>query len=78
METEYFYVGYEDSGPSGPCGQSMSVTCNWHKLYIFTDYQKAKDFIDSVNNRKMGRIMSRIVGFWSETRFQEEQVVRIS
>ena len=78
MEIEYFYVGYEDSGPSGPCGQCMSVTSNWRKLYIFIDYQKAKDFIDSVNNRKMRRINPRIVGFWSETRLQEEQVVRIS
>ena len=76
METEYYYVGYEDSGPSGPCGQCMSVTSNWRKLYIFTEYQKAKDFIDNV--KKLRRINPRIIGFWSDSKLQEEQVIRIN
>lgn len=75
---EYFYIGYEDDGPSGPCGQCTSITSKWRKLYIFTDYQKAKDFIDSVNSRKMCRIRPRIVGFWGDSKLQEEQVVRIN
>jgi hypothetical protein len=54
----------------------MSVTSNWRKLYIFTDYQKAKDFIDNV--KKLRRINPRIVGFWSDSELQEEQVIRIS
>lgn len=77
MELEYFYVGYEDEGSLGSCGQSVSTTSNWKKLYVFTDYQKAKDFVDSVNNKKMCRRNPHIVGFWTETKFQEEQVVRI-
>lgn len=65
---ETYYVGYEDSGPSGVCGQTVSCTASWRKLFVFTDYQKAKDFVSKVAERPLsfGRIRPHIVGFWME------------
>ena len=71
MEKEkinHYFVAYEDKGPSRPCGQVTSVTQPWHKLYIFTDEAKTRDFINKVteNPFKLGRIRPKIIGYWSD------------
>lgn len=60
-----YYVAYEDKGPSGPCGQAISVTRNHNDLYIFDDEESARVFISKVRPNT-SRIMPKIVGFWSE------------
>lgn len=62
-----YYVAYEDKGPSGPCGQTVSTTMSWNKLYIFNDEQKARDFVQVITGSpfKGGRKHPKIRGFWS-------------
>jgi hypothetical protein len=35
------FVLYEDDGPLGICGQSMSITSRWRKLIQVQDYDEA-------------------------------------
>ena len=62
-----YYVAYEDKGPSGPCGQAVSTTAPWRNLYIFSDEQKARDFVTMITDSpfKLGRLWPKILGFWS-------------
>ena len=60
-----FYVAYEDKGPSGPCGQAVSVTRHHNDLYIFDDEASARVFINRARPNA-SRVMPKIVGFWSE------------
>ena len=60
------YVAYEDKGPSGPCGQTTSVTRNHNDLYIFDDEESARAFISRVTEPQKSRVMPKITGFWSE------------
>jgi len=60
-----FYVAYEDKGPSGPCGQAVSVTRSHNDLYIFDDEASAREFIDEARPNA-SRVMPKIIGFWSE------------
>ena len=56
-----FAVVYEDDGPSDICGQSLSITCAWHKLYLFETEETMKSFIKEVyekKSRKNARITS--------------------
>ncbi len=59
-----YYVAYEDKGPSGPGIDSVP----YKHLYIFTDYQKAKDFIQKITEKSLslGRRQPKILGFWIE------------
>ena len=53
------YAIYEDDGPRGFCGQSMSITCKWRKLYRLKDYDTFRvfrDFVDGVTARTNPRI----------------------
>jgi hypothetical protein len=51
---------YDDDGPNGICGQSMSITCRWHKLYIFDKHEDFKTFEDKVLNSRTSRKRDRI------------------
>lgn len=56
------YVGYEDKGPSGPCGQTVSNTAPWRKLYVFNSRESFQNFMDSIHSIR--RIQPKIVGVW--------------
>lgn len=59
------YVAYEDSGPSGPCGQSVEITMPWQKLYVFKDREAARPFIEKVRAHQItGRSNPRIARTW--------------
>ena len=55
---------YMDRGPQGPCGQCMSITCDWAQLHLF-------DTIDELKAAKIGRdgvkahVIIGVVGEWS-------------
>ncbi len=59
-------VAYEDKGPSGPCGQSVECTRNHNDLYTFGDEESARAFIAKTQTGRMGRILPKIIGFWSK------------
>lgn len=42
-----WFVIYTDDGPNGPCGQCMSITCPWTKLFIFRSYESMKEFCEN-------------------------------
>ena len=60
-----FYVAYEDKGPSGPCGQAVSVTRSHNDLYIFDDEASARAFISKARPNT-SRVMPKITGLWSK------------
>lgn len=64
----YYFVAYEDKGPSGPCGQITSVTSPWQKLYVFTNEAKARELIKKIteNPFNSGRLYPKITGYWSD------------
>lgn len=44
MKEEYkklYAVVYRDDGPKGPCGQSMSFTRKWTRVYLFNTEDEA-------------------------------------
>ena len=59
----YYYI-YQDDGPLGICGQSMSITRPWRQLWIsnryVTDYEM-KEELRKISSRKN----PRITGFFS-------------
>ena len=60
------YVIYQDDGPKGFCGQSMSITCPWHKLYRLKDYDAFRVFRDHIESIA-SRANPRIVGAFDDT-----------
>ena len=58
---EIIILAYEDQGPSGACGQVMSVTAPWHQLLIFFDFEEAKEFQENIYKHNPHRINPRIV-----------------
>jgi len=70
-----FYIGYEDKGPSGVCGQTVSNTAPWRKLFIFHTEEKARKFIN--NLQSYGRSQPKIIGFWSDEKenYYDEVIV---
>jgi len=68
-----FYIGYEDSGPSGPCGQTIRNTAPWRKLFIFKKEERAREFVDNIHN--MRRIRPRILGYWSDEKDFYDEVI---
>ena len=45
IKTNRYAVVYRDNGPGGPCGQSMSTTRNWTRVYLFNTEQEALEWI---------------------------------
>lgn len=49
-----FYIYYEDNGPLGICGQAMSITQPWKRLYKVAKYEDIRSFrckIDAFTHR---------------------------
>lgn len=50
-----FYLLYEDDGPLGICGQAMSITSNWKRLYKIRKYEDVRNICERIlklDNRK--------------------------
>jgi hypothetical protein len=62
------YLAYEDDGPSGPCGQSVSITMPWRKLLVYENPDDAYALMGFLASRTVfgGRRRPRIVGAWSD------------
>ena len=56
------YVGYEDKGPSGACGQTVSNTAPRHVLFVFSTRESYQKFVDSIHS--VGRRRPKIIGVW--------------
>lgn len=59
---------YSDDGPSGPCGQSMSITCPWSILYVFKDEDELREAIKNESIGRKGRawkVKQGVIGDWS-------------
>ncbi len=65
------YVHYRDDGPSGPCGQLVSITSPWSKLYRYEGddaYRDARAFMVWVAEHPVGsgRRNPRVEAFFYE------------
>jgi hypothetical protein len=65
------YLHYRDDGPGGPCGQTMSVTSPWSRLYVYDGENAEADaraLIVYLQERRagFGRRNARIEAFWFE------------
>ncbi len=57
---------YTDTGPNGPCGQSMSVTCPHAIFATWPDEESMKKDINSkFRNGKNTNIQYGVIGEWS-------------
>ena len=55
------YAIYKDDGPLGFCGQAMSITSSWERLYrlkSYDDFRAFRDMIEAVKSRKNPRIIA--------------------
>lgn len=59
------YVHYSDEGPLGICGQSMSITSNWNKLYKFKNYEDFKEIVERMVNITH-RKNPKVFGIWGD------------
>ncbi len=60
---------YQDDGPSGPCGQTMSVTSPWSRIYIYegpTAEVDADAFRSYLQVNQIGRRNARVTAMWCE------------
>jgi hypothetical protein len=60
---------YKDDGPSGPCGQCMSVTAPWDRLYTYEGADAERDataYMRFLAQRRSfaGRRNPRIENYW--------------
>lgn len=69
------FANYKDDGPNGFCGQSMSITCKFNKLYIFNKREDFKRFESDLKKYK-GRKNPRIEYVWEEG-YAKEDVIEI-
>ena len=65
------YAHYRDDGPSGPCGQSMSITAPWSRLFVWEGEnaeRDAEEFMRRLRNEPtvMGRRNARVEAWWFE------------
>ena len=65
------YVRYQDDGPSGACGQSVSNTMPWDILYVFNSPDDADQFCKNVSKGR-GRKNVRVTARWDD--FLEQNV----
>ena len=57
---------YTDSGPSGPCGQSMSVTCPHAIFALYPDEETMRASVESrFRQGKMANLIYGVVGEWA-------------
>ena len=54
-----FAVVYTDEGPSGICGQAMSITCPWTRVWLFSSEQAMHAFLKVQEPVKTGRKKAR-------------------
>jgi hypothetical protein len=54
-----FAVVYTDEGPSGICGQAMSTTCPWTRVWLFSGEQEMHAFLKAKEPVKTGRKRAR-------------------
>jgi hypothetical protein len=68
---------YRDDGPSGPCGQTVSTTAPWSRLYHYENEDDAVAFMRYVrdNPLKLGRRNPRIESWWHAEHVYEGPVV---
>lgn len=59
---------YRDDGPSGPCGQTVSVTSPWSRLYRYEREEDALAFMRFVRDHpaRIGRRNPRVENWWHE------------
>jgi hypothetical protein len=58
--TEKWAVVYNDDGPSGPCGQEMSITSPWTNVWLFDSEEAAWEFASKTNLCNGGRRRQRV------------------
>ena len=63
MKWQQVYLRYQDDGPLGACGQIISVTNPWDRLYIFKDHEAAYEFMREVESCR-GRKNPRVTKIW--------------
>lgn len=54
-----FAVVYTDEGPSGICGQAMSITRPWTRIWLFSSEQTMHAFLKVQEPVKTGRKKAR-------------------
>ena len=67
-----YYVRYQDDGPMGLCGQAMSITMPWDRLYVFDCAEDADRFCAGVRESN-GRKNARVTARWDD--FIEQNVL---
>ena len=68
---------YKDDGPSGPCGQTVSVTSPWSRLYRYEREEDAVAFIRYLKAHPLdfGRRNPRIEAWWQEEQIEDGPIV---
>lgn len=68
---------YRDDGPSGPCGQSMSITAPWSRLYTYENEDDAHAYVAflSCRTEHAGRRRPRIEAHWYDEHIRTGPVV---
>lgn len=57
---------YSDTGPSGPCGQSMRTTCAHSVLHVWANERDMREAMKrGIGRNKKARIMCGVVGEWT-------------
>ena len=57
---------YSDDGPSGPCGQSMRITCSHSVLHVWdSEFEMRAALEAGIGRNKKARIMCGVVGEWT-------------
>ena len=57
---------YSDTGPEGPCGQSMRTTCAHSYLHVWNTEHEMRAAMDrGVGRNSKARIMCGVVGDWT-------------
>ncbi len=57
---------YTDRGPSGPCGQSMSITCPHSVFAVFPDEASMRAAVDKMfRGGKQSNLQFGVIGEWS-------------
>jgi len=71
---EKYFVHYKDDGPSGVCGQSMSITMPWDKLYLIKVDENGLSLEMIIAKLKTNgrRKAARIEGIWSANQETED------
>ena len=57
---------YTDRGPVGPCGQSMSTTCDHSVFAVFESEDQLREYVQSwVRHGKAWNLQYGVIGEWS-------------